>query len=210
MLNVESVWSASQRLCKALNQQNLLVHEDLETVSQTTFPKQSLTVGVLTVLLRGPLPGVSARLHLPPLIFAAIYSTWWYLPSKTPREIEILMQLLHSVREWCYFLPPRHLWSPGAPGLPPRCLPYIYRNSPIFQVKTKDMGASRPVPSTEFRGDSCYAGHFAWRCHILKIWCLLTKWLAQQESPRNSVLGTGLNAPISFFLTWNLGEFLEI
>ena len=31
------------------------------------------------------------------------------------------------------------------------------------------MGALRPVPSTEFRGDSCRASHFAWRCNIFKI-----------------------------------------
>ena len=33
----------------------------------------------------------------------------------------------------------------------------------------KDMGAFRPVPSTEFRGGSCCDSHFAWRYHIFKI-----------------------------------------
>ena len=46
--------------------------------------------------------------------------------------------------------------------------------------------------------------------NILKIWHLQAKWLSQQESPRNSVLGTGLKVQISLILTWNLGEFLEI
>ena len=45
---------------------------------------------------------------------------------------------------------------------------------------------------------------------FLQIWYLQPKWLSQQVPPRNSVLGAGLNAPISFSSTWNLGEFLEI
>ena len=31
------------------------------------------------------------------------------------------------------------------------------------------MGALRPVPRTEFRGDSCCASHFAWRYNIFKM-----------------------------------------
>ena len=37
----------------------------------------------------------------------------------------------------------------------------------------------------------------------------LSKWLCQQDAHRFSVLGAGLNAPISFFPTRNLGEFLD-
>ncbi len=37
----------------------------------------------------------------------------------------------------------------------------------------------------------------------------LSKWPSQQDEHRFSVLGAGLNAPISFFPTQNLGEFLD-
>ena len=37
----------------------------------------------------------------------------------------------------------------------------------------------------------------------------LSKWLCQQDAHRFSVLGAGLNAPICFFPTRNLGEFLD-
>ena len=37
----------------------------------------------------------------------------------------------------------------------------------------------------------------------------LSKWLCQQDAHRFSVLGAGLNAPICFLRTWNLGEFLD-
>ena len=37
----------------------------------------------------------------------------------------------------------------------------------------------------------------------------LSKWLFQQDAHRFSVLGAGLNAPICFFPTRNLGEFLD-
>ena len=37
----------------------------------------------------------------------------------------------------------------------------------------------------------------------------LSKWLCQQDAHRFSVLGAGLNAPICFFPTRNLGEFVD-
>ena len=37
----------------------------------------------------------------------------------------------------------------------------------------------------------------------------LSKWLCQQDAHRFSVLGAGLNAPICFFPTRDLGEFLD-
>ena len=45
---------------------------------------------------------------------------------------------------------------------------------------------------------------------ILQIWHLQQKWLPQQEPPRNSMLGPGLNVPICFSLTWSLEHILEL
>ena len=46
---------------------------------------------------------------------------------------------------------------------------YWSRNYPRNQVRIKDILILRPVPSTEFRGGSRGASHFAWRCNIFKI-----------------------------------------
>ena len=60
------------------------------------FPKQSLRWGVLTVLLK---KGAMIPVWLPSRCRGSfcivIYMTWWHLPSKTLRKIEIWMQLLH-------------------------------------------------------------------------------------------------------------------
>ena len=48
------------------------------------FPKQSLAVGVLTVLYQGPLPGDSLRRPCQGIENAAIYSTSWHRPGFPP------------------------------------------------------------------------------------------------------------------------------
>ena len=71
--------------------------------SSNKFPKQCLHWWGSHGVAKGPW---SVRQSVPAcrLPFSiVIYSTWWYLPSKTHSKINILMELLHSVREGRYF-----------------------------------------------------------------------------------------------------------
>ena len=84
------------------------------------------------VALEGAMKPPWIRPWTPSLKFLVIYSTWWYLPSKTHRKIDILKELLHSVREWHHFYELTWLRSPWEPLVTPslpdasqRCLPDV-------------------------------------------------------------------------------------
>ena len=62
------------------------------------IPQTDLSVGVLAVLI-GPMKGGAIRWCCRRAIFLVIYTTWWHLPSKTHRKIDILKEFLHSAAE---------------------------------------------------------------------------------------------------------------
>ena len=76
----------------------------------------------------GALIGFSLRPRLPRSIYYGNYHTKWIGPSKTPRKVNILKELLHSVRERHHFDELTWLRSPcppQSPGFPPGCFQKI-------------------------------------------------------------------------------------
>ena len=70
------------------------------------FPKQSSAVGVLTVLIRAS-KCVQVRSRCRADIFAAIYHTWWHLPSKNHSKVNKTTTFTNGCRRpstffaWC-------------------------------------------------------------------------------------------------------------
>ena len=79
------------------------------------LPQITLAIGVLTVLVKGPCKVRGIRHGCRGAFSIVIYSTWWHLPSKTHSKIDILRELLHSVREWHHFYELTWLRSPWEP-----------------------------------------------------------------------------------------------
>ena len=72
---------------------------------------------------KGPLKGVARPLRCRRAFFLVIYSTWWYLPSKTHSKIDILKELLtktlcFTYQNWSDPLKSSlgHPWDPRAPA----------------------------------------------------------------------------------------------
>ena len=69
------------------------------------IPQTVLTVGVLTVLLEAPMAAVTMRWRRRGADFIVIIDTWWHLPSKTLKKINILKELLQTAAEGYRFVP---------------------------------------------------------------------------------------------------------
>jgi len=78
-----------------------------------SFPKQCLHCRGSHGVAKGPLDPNSVRPCCRGAFCIVIYSTWWHLPSKTPREIYISGNFLHFSWEVYHFSCPGRFRSPG-------------------------------------------------------------------------------------------------